>query len=851
MRKHRFIRCFSGAFALIMSAMMAASAVMMPVSAKTGSGKDEDKTETVYVNADAEGNITDITVSDWLRNKDGSAVIEDKSRLSDIKNTKGDETFTEESDGSVTWKADGNDIYYQGSSDEELPVSVKVTYYLDGKKIKGKDLAGKSGKVKIRFDYDNNAYEQVEVNGKKYTVNIPFTCISAMILDSEYFDNIEVENGQVISDGDRNIVVGMAFPGLSNSLSLSSYEKLEDVDIPEYVEVTADAEDFQISLTGTVIKNGLTEDMDLHDLDDVDDLKDDIDKLTDASGKLVDGSRELSDGLKLLNGSFGTYGDGVKKAGKGSSELSAGLKKIDKNSVLVTGGAKDLKNGLVQLKEGTASLKQGINDYTDGLTTLDQAISQVADGTGDLREGAKALESGTEGMYAGMSRFSAGMNQLCTSLSAVSSSLEKARESVSLPDAEELAKVEAARKQLDQDLEKLQKLSDEIDKAFETIENIKSKTQTHNEQVKKQYDDTKKALDKVNDKADDAANDSLKSQAGQIDGKATEKARSAAKDAVNGVSLPDADIDGLTPEQKKKVEEKLSDLKKNCASAAGGISVSGTTDGVSLDTGDVSADAEAALGDQALTLEIPEIEKPSEDLKALMADIDTQLKVLTDFSKKYEGLAEYFATVKGCSGNLKEISAGFGQLKESLSGEKGMLDGMKDLKQGASSMHTGIETLQLYLDMLKAGSGQLNENSPMLRKGAEDLDQGTGQILNGTGLLIAGADTYTNAIHLASQGSDELSAGMGKLTGATNKVGSGIGKLADGSGELSDGMSKFDDEGISKISDLAGEDLQNVIYRVKALKKADGKYDNYSGKAKGAKSSVRFIIETEQIGGED
>ena len=64
-------------------------------------------------------------------------------------------------------------------------------------------------------------------------------------------------------------------------------------------------------------------------------------------------------------------------------------------------------------------------------------------------------------------------------------------------------------------------------------------------------------------------------------------------------------------------------------------------------------------------------------------------------------------------------------------------------------------------------------------------------------------------------------------------------------------MSEFDEEGIQKIADLAGDDLQEVVNRFKAVKKADGSYDIFTSKSDKASSSVKFIIETEEISTED
>lgn len=293
----------------------------LPVAAASKKKEQiEDKVETVYVNADPEGKVRKITVSEQLKNN-GTGSVDDYSNLKDIKNVKGDEEFTRGEDGSLTWQGAGEDIFYQGTSDAELPVTVKVTYYLDGKKISPKDLAGKSGKVKIRFDYTNNTGDTVKVKKKDVKVQTPFTVVSAMVLPSDHFSNIEVENGRAVSDGDRNIVVGVAMPGLKESLKLADHKDLKDVDIPEYVEVTADANKFELSMTATMVNTGLMNDMDFDGIDSLDDLKKDMDKLTDASAKLIDGTRELLDGMKTLDDSMKKYTNGVEKVDKGADEL--------------------------------------------------------------------------------------------------------------------------------------------------------------------------------------------------------------------------------------------------------------------------------------------------------------------------------------------------------------------------------------------------------------------------------------------------------------------------------------------------------------------------------------------------
>ena len=159
------------------------------------------KEETVYLIADANGTVRQTIVSNWLKNGSKNAQIKDVSELSDIKNVKGDETFTQNGT-KLIWQANGQDLYYQGTTQKELPISQQVTYYLDGKKIMPEELAGKSGSVTIRFDYTNKAKTTVKINGKKTDIYVPFTAVSGVVLDDS-FRNVRVNSGRVLSDALR------------------------------------------------------------------------------------------------------------------------------------------------------------------------------------------------------------------------------------------------------------------------------------------------------------------------------------------------------------------------------------------------------------------------------------------------------------------------------------------------------------------------------------------------------------------------------------------------------------------------------------------------------------------------
>ena len=375
----------------------AASETVTNPSHSSESGKDE----TVYIVTDASGNPTNITVNDQLKNKDGAATLVDKTDLKDIVNVNGDGSYTENSDGTITWETESADVYYQGTTDKTLPVTVSLSYQLDGKDIRPEDLAGKSGHVKIRFDYKNTATVKEKVGGKEEDVTVPFAMISGAILPMDKFTNVSVTNGKIMGDGQNNIVVGMAFPGLKDALDWENLKddakddearkKLDDVDIPEYVEIEADVKDFALDMTMTMASSNI-----LSDLGDVDDI--DVSSVTDKMNDLQDGTDKLEDGAKQLKDGTSDLKDGVSKLADGTSDMKD--------------GTSDLRDGASKLKDGTSDLKDGASDLKDGTSDLKDGASSLKSGTSELKTGASDLKGGTSKMKDGASTLKSGMQKL-------------------------------------------------------------------------------------------------------------------------------------------------------------------------------------------------------------------------------------------------------------------------------------------------------------------------------------------------------------------------------------------------------------------------------------------------------
>ena len=359
------------------------------------------KEESVYVKADASGNVKKTTVSEWLKNPE-KGTVSDTSELKDIKNVKGDETFETGSNNNVSWKSEGNDIYYQGTIDKELPVDVKVSYKLDGKSISPKDLKGKSGKVEIQFSYDNKSKQTVNVNGEDVEMYTPFTMVSAMMLSSDEYSNVSVENGKLISDGDKKIVVGVAFPGLANDLNLKDLDM--DIDIPETVTITADVKDATVGTSITMASAELMNEFGLNDIDSFDDLQDSIDDLEDATNQLVDGSKEAADGSKELADGAGTLNDGAGTLASGAGTLADGVNTLNEKSGTLVSGVNTLASGVGTYTAGVASIAKNSQLISDNMQSLqggvnkleEQIAAQATQGLGEIKTNINNAKTGVD-----------------------------------------------------------------------------------------------------------------------------------------------------------------------------------------------------------------------------------------------------------------------------------------------------------------------------------------------------------------------------------------------------------------------------------------------------------------------
>lgn len=402
-------------------------------AANTGSYSDvfspnstsqKDKSETVYAVLDAEGNKEKVVVNEWLTNKNGAKEISDTSDLKDIKNTSGNQKFTKDGD-KVTWKADGSDIHYQGTTGKQLPVDVAVSYYLNGEQVSAKDIAGKSGDVEIHFDYKVNRSELADGS----SVTKPYTMASAVMLDNSHFTNVTVDNGKVVNDGNTSMCIGIAFPGLAGNLGLGA----TGVSIPDSVVIKAHTDKFQIDGTYTAAMSGVMSDIDTSATGNVESkvsqLESGLDQLVSASDKLMSGTDQLKTGIDQLNAGAGTLnsktGDltsGAKQVADGAGQVNAGVSELNNKTDALADGAKQVYGGTTLLDKNVQAAVDQINAKLQGAIVRDeqkkakgQAAYNVAASLADSEGNKTAVANGADQLNKGINTaiYTAAETALC------------------------------------------------------------------------------------------------------------------------------------------------------------------------------------------------------------------------------------------------------------------------------------------------------------------------------------------------------------------------------------------------------------------------------------------------------
>lgn len=853
---------------------------------------DPTKTETVYVFNNADGSSRNAIVTDWLKNVKGDQSLADVSNLTDIENTESQAGYQQDGQ-KLTWDAQGDDIYYKGNTTEQAPVTIKVTYWLDGQEIAPDDLVGKSGHVKIRYDYTNNASYQTEVNGEQRTMYTPFVAATGLILDNSNFKNVTTVNGKIANDGDRTTVAGFAMPGLQEDLDISS----DDVDIPTYFEIEADATDFSLDTSLTAVSSNLFDSINTDDMSE-DTLGDDINKMNDAMNQLIDGSSSLYDGLTQLADGAGQLDDGIgtlqdstaslpasaDALNSGAHQVASGADQVASGSATLADGTSQLASGAAQLPAGVAKLYDGSDQVYKGLEALKngdskqwglvkamESAKQISDGVSELHGKMKAIKQGSDNIANGASLASSGTqnainvisgkNGMIDALSDAQSKLGKDIDvkgaASSLNDAK--ITLESLSTTTGDIASQLKSMSEKLSQASSTLDTIEKQASDANDYASSAAtlisDSNFTNIDKAQQELSEidrtgmtseqiAALDNVKSQLDSVSTNNLEKAQSKATSASKADSAITSEIE--------QINQEITELQKGIASNAQGFQQASDS---------LHTDAEK------LTTTSDEISK--NDFIQAKGEIDAVKDVLSQMvdSNNQQSLI-------GLKSGIDNIEKGASSLSRQLDETSPDMKKLQTLEAGAKALYQGAgdtpidgktsaglvgavdalgsattpNTLLYGSNAIWKGLAQMNASAPTLANGINQVNSGAHQLASGSAQLASGSNQLANGTDQLASATPALVNGIAALKAGSSQLASGAVSAQDGSAQLSDGLKQFNDEAIQKIVSAYNDNLAGLSDNLKATAQAGKDYQTFSGKDDAMQGKVTFIYETDGIG---
>lgn len=699
-RNHRKSVWMKGVSAVLAAALVFGQTGIISFAKTETDSVKASKEETVYVISGADGAVQKLIVSDWLKNTGKETNLSDLSELTNIKNVKGEESFTQKEESNVDWDAKGRDIYYQGTLEKDVPIEQKISYQLDGKDVSPEKLAGKNGKVKVCFDYTNHQKEKVMVNGKEEELYVPFVVLTAMVLDNENFSNVEVSSGKIIGDGERTVVVGYAMPGLEDNLKLESMG-LEKLDLPQKVEVSFDAVDFELAGTMTIVTSEIFNDLDINVDDKQKTLSKDMKDLQEAMQALMDGTSDLY--------------DGVVKLADGTEELNDGISSLDQ-------GAGDLKDGAGKLYQGAGSLNDGVSTLKDGAGALLSGMQQLDAGLATLDNNSTALKSGISSIQQGI------LVSLNTKIQEANTLLGAYGVPVSLREVS-LASygqdIEANVNALQAVINILDSQMNQVKGALDTI--IASQNTRH---------------------AENQAQEIPQSEESNENQAVTEEVSPQPENNVQeeGSSVPQGSVSqepSTPPENNEQLEgaSRQQEISEQAQGASEQLEAEETTEPIVQEREVVIVQASArtenplnALIEQLLTLQTAKtkLESLMETMRSMETLLDGTAQLSGGIDTYTAGVASARQGAGALLGNIPKLTGGLDTLKDGtgqlLNGARDLYDGTKKLKDGTVSLKDGGNELKkgvadLQTGALKLKDGTVEFNDQGIKKLVELLDE--------------------------------------------------------------------------------------------------------------------------------
>ncbi len=287
---------------------------------------------------------------------------------------------------------------------DHLPVDVSVSYLLNGKVVKARDVVGKSGTLTVTYHLKNMTEEPTEVTytdgrGTQQTavVQVPTPYVGQLQTTVPgRFDSLDAPRADVAGDGRGGNLLTWTMvlfapigeieqefgwtAHIRNGVVPKATVQIVPVPPKRKPELKFGEDGFSNGAAQATELTAGAGEIDANLLE-----------LRDGAATLLDGLSQLASGASDLKA--GLAGE----AAPGAAQLAGGLDDAD------AGGA-DLASGLGDLDDGAGLVSGGAADLSDGLHLISAGLADLAavDGLPAARAGAIALQSGVAAILAGI-----------------------------------------------------------------------------------------------------------------------------------------------------------------------------------------------------------------------------------------------------------------------------------------------------------------------------------------------------------------------------------------------------------------------------------------------------------------
>ncbi len=838
-------------FVTALSCLLAATYVL-PVSAQN----EVEKKESVYTVLNADGSVKSITVSDTLHSDSGFNNYKDTSDLKDVENLKSNDEVNSTSGGYI-WNTSDKEIYYQGTSTKELPLSVKITYTLDGKEITSDELVGQSGHLVIKVNVTNSSKQTYKANNKTYNLVTPFVTGLVAMLDDDVFSNVSVNSGTVTNDSSHSIIASVMVPGLKSGLKqvldTDLMHKLEDYLIDE-ISIEADVTDYEsptLMMAAATSTDALKEEFD--DIDEFSSIFDKLDDLKEATNELIDGTTSLYDGAVKLNDGVGTLKDG-------SDKLSSGAASLYKGADELASGAIDLRNGLNKLSNESDKLRGGMSQVAEGiLATVNSELKEAGYPEVTWAQVDTCMEDSNKCIFNDYANITVTDEQRAAAKAEVT----------------ELVKAKVG------ESEQLEKIVNSL--LYMASQNVDS-SKTVEQKITSASEDLLKAQGLLNSDAYKTANE----YASALTNTTTAFDFTNADHPVNKV------LTNIREQQSLNYTE--NDLKTTYATILGKIKATVKTSTQS-DIDDATAGFILAYAcNKLINTDVLGDENIGNAIKIVLskqtgdytcsdpyndAVVSQVVKAAYTSAVINTGLDTIYASVISSIVNTLVGEDATEEVKEAAKSNAVTVfayavtkhNGTYDTSNYTPNSYfmeyandlTTMKNIQTIMSKANSGSDEAKDaiNNVLTKAVKETLNSEmltAEKTLTSVRSLVIGVNDYTAGVDKAYAGSKTLADGTSSLVSGSKQLREGIDTLnsgvatlkdgsqtlADGAKTLKEGMQKYNDEAISKLTESTRiTSLQEASNLLEAMSNSEDNYNNFSGISEGTEGSIKFVFKIE------